>query len=389
MATAPESIEAAIALIQAAVPCRLVAYLGDQGIPAIGYGLSRYASGAVVCLGDITSPPIARAEMIRHLRDVVAPWAERLPGWADLGVRRQAALLCFMQGVGTAVLRDSRCAGIVAAMKDGEDDPAALDRVAKEMQRFVTDVLGTVKPALAERRKREAELWMSEARAMIRLRALQDTFLKRAPIDSDYLSDAGRRAIKKGATLEATELIEISQDSHDWVVPKGEKERWAIFTPHWEQPDSELRPDPSGVVNWSDFNALVGQYITVGEMLRYDSRRRPTPGSQAEKNLKRLAAEFDAIRKAWGGPIMVTSAYRPEPINSQVGGVPNSRHVSGEAIDVYPANGDLDGFYRWIRRRWSGGLGDGRNRGFVHLDMRENGRFHPRGAVEPAATWLY
>jgi hypothetical protein len=40
-------------------------------------------------------------------------------------------------------------------------------------------------------------------------------------------------------------------------------------------------------------------------------------------------------------------------------------------------------------QRWSGGYGDGRTRGFIHIDTRENGRFHPRPGAKPAAIWDY
>ena len=92
---------------------------------------------------------------------------------------------------------------------------------------------------------------------------------------------------------------------------------------------------------------------------------------------------------AWGQPLGVTSFYRPEPINTEVGGVPGSKHTTGEAVDVYPTNRSLEEFYQWIRRRWTGGLGDGRAKGFIHLDIRGGGGFVPGAGVMPAAEWLY
>lgn len=388
MDAANEAIEQAFAVIEASEPLRLVAQEVDGGRVLIGYGLERYRGGALVQLKDITSPPIARAEMLLHLEQVVQPLAEQLPGWHLLGSCRRGALMAFMQGVGTRLAGDPRCKEIVLALQAGERDPAAFDAVAEHMQRFAADVLGRVNPQLAARRKREAELWLRESTAMIRLRATRDTFLKRAPIEASYLSDAGRKAIAKGEVITATQVIEIPRDGHDWLVLE-DGERWAAFMPHWEQPDATIGQVSQGRLNWEDFNSPLGQYITVGEMLRFDPRRRPLANSSVARNLRMLATEFDAIRKAWGGAIMVTSGYRPEPINSEVGGVPGSRHVSGEAIDIYPADGDLDGFYQWLRRRWSGGLGDGRNKGFVHIDMRDGGRFHVRGGVTPSAVWLY
>ena len=68
-------------------------------------------------------------------------------------------------------------------------------------------------------------------------------------------------------------------------------------------------------------------YITVGEVLQYDARRRPRSGSAEENELIKLCEEFDRLRIAWGDCVGVASGYRPEPINTQVGGVKNSLHT--------------------------------------------------------------
>tara|TARA_R100000084_G_scaffold71034_1_gene31537 strand:- start:46 stop:441 length:396 start_codon:yes stop_codon:yes gene_type:complete len=130
-------------------------------------------------------------------------------------------------------------------------------------------------------------------------------------------------------------------------------------------------------------------YITVGEVLQYDSRRKPRPGSKEESELIKLCAEFDRIRIAWGDSIGVASGYRPEPINTQVGGVKGSLHAKGMALDVYPTNGKVDKFYKWLKPRWCGGFGDGRKRGFIHIDTRDQGHFTSRPEVRPAAQWDY
>jgi uncharacterized protein YcbK (DUF882 family) len=70
----------------------------------------------------------------------------------------------------------------------------------------------------------------------------------------------------------------------------------------------------------------------------------------------------------------MTSWYRPEPINQQVGGVPGSRHVGGEAFDVYPTGHAIASVLPVDTPSVDrGGLGDGRHRGFIHLDTRNGG----------------
>lgn len=65
----------------------------------------------------------------------------------------------------------------------------------------------------------------------------------------------------------------------------------------------------------------------------------PPPAARA--NLERLAIFLEEVRAVLGGhPITVTSGYRSEALNRAVGGVPDSAHLSGRAVDfVCPAVG--------------------------------------------------
>jgi uncharacterized protein YcbK (DUF882 family) len=129
--------------------------------------------------------------------------------------------------------------------------------------------------------------------------------------------------------------------------------------------------------------------LTVGEVLQFDGRRRPSAQSSVIPRILGTAAEFQSIRQAWGRPLGMTSFYRPEPINREVGGVPNSFHVTGMAIDIYPIGMPLQALYQWLMVRWTGGFGDGRDRGFIHLDRRNGGRFVPGAGARPSAVWTY
>ena len=76
-------------------------------------------------------------------------------------------------------------------------------------------------------------------------------------------------------------------------------------------------------------------------------------------------------------------------MNTRVGGVPGSYHTKGMALDIYPIGESIGYFYQWISRRWSGGLGDGRTRGFVHIDTRGDGELHPKADAKPCCLWSY
>ncbi len=62
-------------------------------------------------------------------------------------------------------------------------------------------------------------------------------------------------------------------------------------------------------------------------------------------NLCELLAKLNTFRALYGKPLVVSSGYRPPPINAQVGGSPNSAHLHCQAVDFKDENGDLA---RWI-----------------------------------------
>jgi hypothetical protein len=72
------------------------------------------------------------------------------------------------------------------------------------------------------------------------------------------------------------------------------------------------------------------------------------------ENLQRLALFLDQLRKAWGSGIRITSGYRSIRLNKEVGGVQNSAHLTGNAVDMVPSNGDLAGFERFLKEYLQG-----------------------------------
>ena len=60
-----------------------------------------------------------------------------------------------------------------------------------------------------------------------------------------------------------------------------------------------------------------------------------TPTLEEKEKLRQLAEDIlQPIRDAWKSPIVVTSGYRSEQVNKAVGGVSNSQHRLGEAVDI-------------------------------------------------------
>jgi hypothetical protein len=223
---------------------------------------------------------------------------------------------------------------------------------------------------------------------LYRVEAVQATWLKKEPVQAAELGEKEKVYCARGKDYAVVAYSECVADAHARVELAAGSGTWFLFEPHWRKVVADA-PGMASDVDWSDFGCMVTPNLSVGEILQWDKRRIPGSASSVRTRLLRTAAEFQRVREAWGRPLGVTSFYRPEPINAQVGGVPGSRHVAGEAFDVYPVDRSLESFYQWIRNRWTGGLGDGRNRGFVHLDTRDGGGFVPGAGARPAAEWLY
>lgn len=59
--------------------------------------------------------------------------------------------------------------------------------------------------------------------------------------------------------------------------------------------------------------------------------------ASARENIEALVENvLDPVRERFGKPIRVNSGYRCPKHNAEVGGVPNSQHMRGEAADIRP-----------------------------------------------------
>lgn len=279
------------------------------------------------------------------------------------------------EGVNRAATREAAAKALV--QQGYATDPAYAEKLIKVM----TEKAPKTQP-------QPAVVKATPKAILFRITAVRDTWLKKQPVHALELEADEKVAVPEGKGYAVCAYSERAGDAHAEVELASGAGTWLIYEPHWVKEQSSGEALPSSV-DWADFDCLITSNLTVGEVLQWDRRRIPGPNSAARQWLLKTAQEFQKVRDAWGQPLGVTSFYRPEPINSQVGGVPGSRHTTGEAFDIYPTTRSLESFYQWIRVRWTGGLGDGRARGFVHLDRRGGGGFVPGAGATPAALWLY
>jgi GH24 family phage-related lysozyme (muramidase) len=388
---------AGIELLKEFEGCHLTSYRCPAGFWTIGWGNTNHFDGEPVKKGDRISQAVADEMLAWTIELRILPKLRLIPHWEEMSEEQQGALISFAFNLGWEFYGAEGFETISRRLRNREwaQVPEALLLYRNPGSSF--------EEGLRRRRTAEGELWRKGMKAaaagpaagggddkpLFTLEAVQNTWLKKKPIQAAELSEKGKLAAHRGRRYGVRALTELPGDAHARVELAAGAGTWHVFLPHWRviQPVGEaLVAD----VDWSNFDCLVTPNLTVGEILQWDRRRIPGPDASVRKRILETAAEFQRIRQAWAGPLGVTSFYRPEPINQQVGGVPNSRHVSGRAMDIYPSSGSrgLEEFYQWIRPRWRGGLGDGRRRGFIHLDT-DGGGFVPGGGATPSAQWDY
>lgn len=129
---------------------------------------------------------------------------------------------------------------------------------------------------------------------------------------------------------------------------------------------------PDGGIVYENTQIITGVPLTWGEMTA-GCTRIPTTNELIANALK-LTEIFGELRERWNSPIIITSGYRPPSENAKVGGAKNSQHLYFRALDCYPENGNLNELWHHAFNSRFTGLGDGRKRGFIHLDIRPGNR---------------
>jgi uncharacterized protein YcbK (DUF882 family) len=183
-------------------------------------------------------------------------------------------------------------------------------------------------------------------------------------------NECARLLVKEGYATDpeyATKLIQIMDRQLQTI---GEK----------EDPD----PHNNNFNPWSPYTYKVTPNITYGELTLNQEARRFTRQHQCD-TAKELCLFLEKVRKQFGNkPLVITSASRPEPINSRVGGSKNSEHTynapSKGAIDFYIQGVNTYTVQDWCDKNWPYSLGYGAPKGFVHVGIREG---------KPRVRWNY
>jgi len=93
----------------------------------------------------------------------------------------------------------------------------------------------------------------------------------------------------------------------------------------------------------------------LGEFTRSNSHPKVynIPTHEAIANLKRICVWLEVLRARAGGPIRINSGYRSPQLNRKIGGVKNSNHLTGCAVDIRVTGMEQAKQYAEILRKYA------------------------------------
>ena len=122
--------------------------------------------------------------------------------------------------------------------------------------------------------------------------------------------------------------------------------------------------------------------FTITELCKSDVARKNnitnTPQQlQIYDNMLILIADFlQPLRNKLNKPIVITSGYRCEKLNKLVGGVSNSAHKNGSAVDIYVPNMTVNQLFDFICKsglKWTQLIEEhSKNSTWVHISYDKN-----------------
>lgn len=224
--------------------------------------------------------------------------------------------------------------------------------------------------------------------------ALRDTVIKTSFQDSNTLGPTEQTEVIEGQEINIDAYKFIGKNNHIEISISGST--YFLFVPHIKLLNDSGKEvnlvdnsSPTPVVNpkktpiklpgyqstfYLEDSVIPGGNFTWNEVT-HGGTRIPQQKSHVD-NAIALCKHLQGLREHLGNiPMRVTSFYRPEPINSRVGGARNSFHLTGAACDFYVPGANMRTIEEktrvyWLNNRIGGvGLAASSNRNFVHVDL--------------------
>lgn len=249
-----------INLIKRFEGCHLTAYPDPKtkGKPyTIGWGSTRKRDGSEFKLGEKITQAEADSLFLYQLEHIFMPPLQRIPHYSSMNEEQVGALLSFAYNLGARFYGSEGFETISRRLRNKEWN------LVPEALLLYRNPGTSVEAGLKRRRIAEGALWSKGAskHAMNKQQviALQDTILKKEPIQSYQLSYNQRKEVPKGKGYQVIDIVD--EGVHSKITLDYGAGVWYIYNPHWQV----------GQINASSGNSIFGKTLKVKYFPQRDS----------------------------------------------------------------------------------------------------------------------
>jgi GH24 family phage-related lysozyme (muramidase) len=222
-----------IELIKRFEGCHLKAYPDPKtkGKPyTIGWGSTRKRDGSPFALGETITQKEADELFEYQLREAFLPALTKIPHYAEMSEEQVGALLSFAYNLGANFYGADGFQTITRRLRNKEWD------LVPEALLLYRNPGSSVEAGLKRRRVAEGALWskgsIKSTMAKQQIIALQNTLLKKEPLQSYQLSYNQKKEVPKGKGYQVISIVD--EGVHSKVTLDYGAGVWYIYNPHWQ-----------------------------------------------------------------------------------------------------------------------------------------------------------
>lgn len=240
-----KTMQLALDLIKRFEGCHLKAYPDplSGGKPyTVGWGSTKKKDGSPFALGEKITQEEADSLLQYQLLTAYLPPLKNIPHFPDMSEEQVAALLSFAYNLGARFYGSDGFETISRRLRNKEWD------LIPEAMLLYRNPGTNVEEGLKRRRIAEGALWSSgtvkKPMPKTQIIALQNTLLKKEPIQSYQLSYNQKKDVQKGKGYDVINIVD--EGTHSKVTLDYGAGVWYIYNPHWQLAcTGECRPNES------------------------------------------------------------------------------------------------------------------------------------------------
>lgn len=213
--------------------CHLKAYPDplSGGKPyTVGWGSTRKKDGTPFALGETITQEEADNLLEQQLLTAYLPALAKIPHFISMSDEQVGALLSFAYNLGANFYGSEGFETISRRLRNKEWD------LVPEALLLYRNPGSNVEAGLKRRRIAEGALWskgsIKDKMVKTQIIALQDTLLKKEPIQSYQLSYNQRKEVQKGKGYNVIDIVD--EGSHSKITLDYGAGVWYIYNPHWQ-----------------------------------------------------------------------------------------------------------------------------------------------------------